>query len=115
MEQHFLSVEEFNEQLKQWHGQTVKITKHEMDDLDKTLLNLNTISYSTDAGTIDDYKSMHTLNLNGDGKIETTANQFEPLPSALYEIPLEDTSLYEFDGTRFIVSTDRAVYKIELT
>ena len=114
MEEHFLTVEQFNELLKQWDGKTIKISKHELDDLDETVLDLSAISYTTDTRRLDDYEAMHTLNLNGDGKTLTTAEQFQPLPASLYEIPLEDTSLYEFDGKCFIISTDRAVYKIEL-
>lgn len=114
MEQHFLTIEQFDELLKQWNGNSVKVLKYEMDDLDETVLDLSSISYSTDTRDIDGYEAMHTLNLNGDGQIQTVASQFQPLPSALYEIPLEDSSLYEFDGNRFIISTNRAVYKIEL-
>lgn len=114
MEQHFLTIEQFNELLKKWNGKTVKITKLEMDDLDETILDLSAILYSAETKDIDGYEAMHTLNLNGDGIIQTTADQFQPLPATLYEIPLQDSSLYEFDGSCFIISTDRAVYKIEL-
>ncbi|GAB3049632.1 hypothetical protein [Virgibacillus ainsalahensis] len=114
MEQRFLSIEEFNTLLNQWNGHPIKITKHEMDDIDETLMELEGLSYSTNTRSIDDYVPRHTLQLNGNGDIETTANTYEPLPSAIYEIPLGDTSLYEFDGSQFLISTERAVYKIEL-
>src|SRR5699024_11176819 len=63
---------------------------------------------------IDDYEAMHALQLNGSGKIHTDVNDLKPLPEALYEIPLEDSTLYEFDGETFLLSTDRGIYKIEL-
>ena len=114
MEHPFLSIEQLNERLQQWHGQTIKITKHELDDFDETLLDLDVISYATNTRRIDDYEPMHALHLNGNGAIETTENNFQPLPISLYEIPLEDSALYEFDGSRFILSTARGVYTIEL-
>ncbi|WP_085991221.1 hypothetical protein [Oceanobacillus senegalensis] len=114
MDQLFLSIEEFNELIKQWNGRKIKIVKHELDDFDETLMDLSAISYSKNPNTIDDYESMYSLNLNGSGVIETTTNNFESLPSELYEIPLENSALYEFEGNRFIVSTSRGVYTIEL-
>lgn len=114
MEQRFLSIEEFNTLLSEWNGRPIKISKHELDDVDETLLELNTISYAKDTRRIDDYQPMHALHLNGTGQIQSEDNNTQPLPEALYEIPLEDTSLYEFDGTCFLLSTDRGVYKIEL-
>ncbi|UJL46315.1 hypothetical protein KFZ58_18525 [Virgibacillus sp. NKC19-16] len=113
MDPQFLSIEEFNHYLSRWNGRDIKITKHEMGDLDETHMELQAISYDTDTRRIDDYQPMHVLELNGNGEIETTTNTFQPLPSPTYEIPLEDTSLYEFDGAQFLISTDRAVYKIE--
>ncbi|MFC3041105.1 hypothetical protein ACFOGI_12730 [Virgibacillus xinjiangensis] len=113
MQEQFLSIEEFNDLLHKWNGHRVKITKHEMDDIDETFMDLETISYGKDNRRIDDYEPLHELQLNGDAEIETTENEFEPLPSPTYEIPLEDDSLYEKDGSQLIISTDRAVYKIE--
>lgn len=114
MEAHFLSIEEFNALLNQWNGQSIKVSKHELNDMDETMMDLQHISYSTDTRRIDDYEPMHALQLNGDGTVHTDADKPQALPSSLYEIPLEDDSLYEFDGTRFLVSTSRGVYMIEL-
>lgn len=115
MLQPFLSIEEFNELLNEWNGQTIKISKLEMDDLDETIVSLDNISYATNTRRLDDYEPMHALQLNGTGSIETdTTDAQQILPSSLYEIPIEDDSLYEFDGTRFLISTSRGVYKIEL-
>ncbi|WP_156289740.1 hypothetical protein [Oceanobacillus salinisoli] len=114
MDQYFLTVEEFNDLIRQWNGRKIKIVKHELDDFDETLMDLSAISYSKESRRIDDYVPMYSLHLNGSGVIETTMNHYQSLPSELYEIPLEDSALYEFDGSRFIVSTSRGVYTIEL-
>ncbi|WP_052345727.1 hypothetical protein [Paucisalibacillus sp. EB02] len=115
MEHQFLSVEEFNHLIQQWSGRKVKITKHEMDDVDQTTMNLQSITYDRNTRRIDDYVPMHSLLLNGEGNIETLAAMSnQPLPSAVYEIPLQDNSLYEFDGEKFFITTDRGVYKVEL-
>ncbi|MFD1039850.1 hypothetical protein ACFQ3N_15815 [Virgibacillus byunsanensis] len=114
MEQHFLSVEEFNELLKNWNGQNITITKHEMDDIDETQMKLEAISYDRDTRRIDDYEPMHSLHLNGTGHILSETNNPQSLPSSLYEIPLEDSTMYEFDGSEFLLSTSRGVYKIRL-
>ncbi|MFD1362842.1 hypothetical protein [Lentibacillus salinarum] len=109
----FLTVEEFNDLLQQWNGEAIKISKHELDDLDETLMTLQAISYERNTRRIDDYEPMHALHLNGIGTIETDASDTQPLPSSVYEIPLEDNTLYEFDGQQFLLSTSRGVYKIQ--
>lgn len=115
MDQHFLSVEEFNELLNNWNGQSIKISKIELNDIDETLMHLQHISYETNTRRIDRYEPMHSLQLNGIGNVHTEAmDSKQPIPSSVYEIPLEDTSLYEFDGSTFLLSTSRGVYKIEL-
>lgn len=108
-----LSIETFNEQLQQWNGNTVKISKHELEDKDETILELQDVIYETDTRRLDDYQPMHTLKLNGTGKIENEAHNLQPLPSSVYEIPLEDSSQYQFDGSRFVLNTDRGRYTIE--
>lgn len=114
MEQLFLSVEAFNDLLKKWSGQPIRITKHEIDEVDETRIQLQNISYAKNTRRIDGYVPMHALQLNGVGEIQAAGNAYQPLPDALYEIPLEDSSLYEFDGNQFILSTERGVYKIQL-
>ncbi|MCG1027700.1 hypothetical protein J5S49_05300 [Virgibacillus halodenitrificans] len=114
MHQQYLSIEQFNKLLYKWNGKTVKIAKQELDDYDEVMMRLDRISYETDTRRLDDYEPMHSLHLNGIGEIENASNHFEPLPSPLYEIPLEDTSLYQFDGERFSIVTDRAIYTIEV-
>ncbi|MBY7145058.1 hypothetical protein KFZ56_18740 [Virgibacillus sp. NKC19-3] len=114
MNPQFLSIEAFHEFLSRWSGRDIIITKHEMDDLDEIRMQLQDISYEINTRRIDDYQSTYVLQLSGNGEIETTTNNFQPLPSPTYEIPLEDTSLYEFDGSAFLISTSRAVYKVKL-
>ncbi|RDW15535.1 hypothetical protein [Oceanobacillus chungangensis] len=114
MEKRFLSIEEFNQLLQQWNGESIKIVKHELDDLDETLLDLDSLSYSNNDNRGDGYEARHSLYLNGSGVIETTSHNYETLPKDFYEIPLEDSTLYEFDGSRFILSTTRGVYTIEI-
>lgn len=111
-EQH-LSIETFNEQLQHWIGTTVKVSKDELADEDEAILDLQNVTYQTNTHRLDDYQSMHTLRLNGTGKIENEAHHLQPLPSQVYEIPLEDTSHYTFDGSQFILNTDRGNYTIE--
>lgn len=109
----FLTIEEVHDKLREWNGRKLKIMKHELDDFDETLMDLSAISYSKATKRIDEYEPMYALNLNGTGVIETTPEHYEPLPSEQYEIPLEESALYEFDGTRLIISTSRGVYTIE--
>ena len=109
-----LTLEEFNELLQEWRGKKVEIVKHETGDLDKTLIDLSVVSYAKEDPSIDGYIPRYTLHLTGAGVIETTMNNYEALPTDSYEIPLEDDALYEFDGNRFIISTSRGVYTIEL-
>jgi len=109
----FLTIEEFNDLLQQWNKDTVKISKVEINDYDEIIMQLQQISYENEVPTIDGYEPIHTLQLSGTGTIQTENNMSQPLPSSMYEIPLENNSLYEFDGETFIISTDRGVYKIE--
>lgn len=108
----FLSIEQFNDLLNEWNNSKIKISKLEMDDLDEIMMYLERVSYHNDKPTIDGYKQVHHLKLNGVGIIETENNVYESLPMSQYEIPLESDTLYEFDGTHFIISTERGVYKI---
>lgn len=114
MEQDFLTVEQFNELLSQWTGKNIKITKYEIGDHDEALLELDSVSYSKDTRRIDDYEPMHSLFLNGLGKIENEGHDFVPLPSLVYEIPLEDSTEYQYNGNHFALTTERGTYKIEL-
>ncbi|MGX4670982.1 hypothetical protein JNUCC74_17675 [Cerasibacillus sp. JNUCC 74] len=113
MEQ-FITIEQLNTLLKKWNGKRIKIAKQELDDYDEVFLDLSNISYATNKRRIDDYEPVYTLRLNGSGQIENAAHHYEPLPNPRYEIPLEDTSLYQFDGERFSLITDRAIYTIEV-
>ncbi|WP_407272111.1 hypothetical protein [Radiobacillus sp. PE A8.2] len=114
MTEQYLSVEQFNEMLQQWHGKKIKISKDELDDHDETILELNSISYTKNTRRIDDYEPMNSIVFNGTGKIQTDDSQLQPLPSSYYEIPLEDSTLYQYDESQFSLITDRGNYTIEL-
>ena len=107
-----VTIEEFNDQLKKWNGQKIRIVKEEMDDVDETLLALDDISY-VKGSSIDDYIPKYALLLKGKGVVETTMNHFEELPSEAFEIPLDEDTIYEFDGERFFIRNARGVYVIE--
>lgn len=78
------------------------------------MMDLNKLSYRKNDGTFDDYESKYTMHLNGDGKVLTETNELQTLPDNQYVIPLEDDTLYEYDGHQFIISTDRGIYKVKL-
>lgn len=109
----FLTIEQFNTLLNKWNDKQIKISKVEMDDLDEVVMQLEKIAYKNEIPTIDGYEPIYNLQLNGEGMIQSEHNPSQPLPSSQYDIPLENNSLYEFDGTKFIVSTNRGTYKIE--
>jgi len=109
-----LTIEAFNEKLQAWNGQTIKITKKELHDLDETILSLKSVSYSNHNRRLDDYVPEHSLLLHGDGEIENEANSMEPLPAPVYEIPLTEESNYHANGNHLSVITDRAEYTLEL-
>ncbi|WP_173918188.1 hypothetical protein [Halobacillus sp. Marseille-Q1614] len=109
-----LSVEQFNENLQQWSGKTIKVTKHEQGDEDTVYIDLNDVSYSRDTRRADEYEPMHELKLNGEGRTETDRGDYQPLPSPVYEIPLEDSTQYQYEDHRFSLITDRGSYMIEL-
>lgn len=112
-EHQFLSIEQFNELLQQWTNSKIKISKWELDDVDEVIMHLDKVTYVNEVPTIDGYEPIHTLQLNGTGSIETEQNMTVPLPTPMYEIALENDSLYEFDGSTFYINTSRATYKIE--
>ena len=114
MKKNKLSVEAFNEQLSKWNGKDIKIVKQEMNDIDEIFISLETINFSKNDQRLDDYEPLYVLQLNGEGKVKTTDNHSVPLPSPLYEIPIEDETSYQFDGTVFTLTTDRGVYTIEI-
>lgn len=100
--------------MRRWSGKRIKVVKHEMSNLDEALINLGDVSHMKKPESLDGYGSRHALHLNGTGMIETDMNKYEELPANVFEIPLEEDALYEFDGTRFILSTSRGVYTMEL-
>ncbi|SEA98667.1 hypothetical protein SAMN05421743_11220 [Thalassobacillus cyri] len=114
MSQQYLTIEEFNQLLQEWNGERIKIAKQELADHDSISMHLDSISYSKDTRRIDGYEPMHTIQLNGSGQIETDGDGFQPLPDSYYEIPLEDTTKYQFDENTFTLVTERGIYTIEI-
>lgn len=112
MNSEFITIEQFNDLLTKWRGKQIKISKVEMDDYNEVFMQLDHITYQTNPDQIDHYESIHTLHLEGEGKILTDTNYYEELPSLIYDIPLQDSSLYEFNGEEFLISTERGTYKI---
>ncbi|GEN53206.1 hypothetical protein [Halobacillus faecis] len=108
-----LTIEEFNQRLQQWQGENIRIQKHELRDEDTITMNLDSISYETHTRRLDDYTPMHALYLHGQGQTETDAQSAQPLPSAYYEIPLEDSTRYQYLNDRFTLETARGTYTIE--
>src|SRR5699024_11142745 len=114
MDKLFLTIDELNALLNKWVGQYIRITKHEINDRDETVIDLKSISYNKNHDTIDDYQSKYTMHLNGEGHMMTEQNTVRPLPENQYDIPLDDGALYEFDESEFIISTKRGIYQIEI-
>lgn len=113
MGQQYLTIEEFNQLLQKWNGKKIEISKKELEDQDKTIMELESISYEKNTRRMDEYEPMHALILNGSGKVMTDMEHSQELPSSYYEIPLEDSTLYQFDDTQFSLITDRGTYTIE--
>ncbi|RFA33748.1 hypothetical protein CAI16_13700 [Virgibacillus dokdonensis] len=114
MTKQFLDIEAFNKLLQKWNGKQIKVSKQELNDYDEAIIDLSAITYETHTRRLDDYEPLHTLQLNGAGKVKTDYNSYQTPPTFVYEIPLEDSSLYQFDGERFALVTDRAIYTIEI-
>lgn len=114
MDQSTLSVEEFNELLGQWNGKDIKIIKQEINYIDEVLISLETSSFSKNSERLDDYEPLYVLQLSGTGKVKTADNNYVPLPTPIYDIPIEDDTSYQFDGSIFTIETDRGIYTIEI-
>lgn len=114
MEQHSMPINEFNALLNEWTGKNIKISKQEIEDDDETFMVLEKVTYSEDRRRLDDYEAMHALQLSGIGKVENGDHDLKPLPLSSYEIPLDDTTNNQFDGSRFTLKNDRGTYTIEL-
>lgn len=110
-----LSSKTFYERLNQWVGQNIKIFKEEIGDDDETLMALESITHVNHTVSGDDYIPAHTLQLNGSGAVENEDDQLEPLPKSEYEIPIEDSTTFQFDGDKFKLKTERGIYTIERT
>lgn len=108
-----LSIEQFNELLHKWKGEQIKISKGEIGDHDETTMHLESIEYTNNKNSIDGYESKYMLKLHGEGHIQTDAPDPQPLPHSVYDIPLEDKTIYEADDHLLTLKTERAMYTIE--
>lgn len=114
MNSEFITLEQLTNMLSQWHGKQVTISKVEMDDYDEVFMQLEDITYQSESNHLDPYEPSFTLQLEGTGKKYTDHGQYEELPSSSYEIPLQKSALYEYDGQQFLISTERGTYKISI-
>lgn len=112
MEEKFLVIKELDTLLRKWTGHQIKIIKTEKKDVDEINMMLDSISYNKDSDRPDNYEALYTLQLNGEGVIDTDVLSAEPLPEPEYEIDLGTKALYEYEDEEIIISTERAVYKI---
>lgn len=77
------------------------------------MIDLNDVTYAEGHKILNGYELRYAWNLNGSSEIEME-NDCAEIPANVFEIPLEETALDECDGTRFILSTSRGVYTLEL-
>lgn len=97
--------------LRTWDGRQVLISKEENGDRDQTVLKLNDILIENHGDTIDDYISPISLQLRGEGHAILSDTEV-PMPSASYDIPIDQVYDAHFDGMRLYLSTDRGSYTI---
>ncbi|MDY0394436.1 hypothetical protein ACFSMW_08405 [Virgibacillus halophilus] len=110
-EKNKLDIEGLHAQLEKWHGSHICIKKDELRDVDEIRMELNSISYDKNTRKLDNYQSLYTLHLNGTGSIQTDRKE-QPLPDAVYDIPLEDTASYKMNGSALQLHTTRGTYEI---
>lgn len=110
-EENRLDIEGLHAQLEKWCGSHIGIKKDELRDMDEIHMELDRISYDKHTRKLDDYQALYTLYLHGEGHIQTD-QQEQPLPDAVYDIPLEDTASYEMNGDALQLHTSRGVYEI---
>ncbi|QHT48463.1 hypothetical protein M662_18890 [Bacillus sp. SB49] len=106
------TMENFHQHLQTWIGTDICITKHELRDQDAVSMQLHDVSYSVNPMSIDGYMGPYTLYLHGKGYVSTDMQGTEPLPTPYYEIPLEETTHYEWNDDRFFLKTARGDYTI---
>lgn len=97
--------------LKTWDGRQVLISKEENGDRDQTILKLEDVLIANHNDTIDDYLSPVSLQLMGPGRAVMNDTDV-PMPSALYDIPIDELYDAHFDGMRLYMTTGRGSYTI---
>ncbi|RBW69362.1 hypothetical protein [Bacillus taeanensis] len=107
-----INLQEFKALMDYWNGNHIAISKTERDDYDQTILQLSDISYSHHERTDGEgYQSEFTIHFQGNGEI-VTDNTLTTLPTASYDIPINELYDYHYDGLRFYFKTDRGSYMI---
>lgn len=107
------SQEHVSNWIEAYKNKAITISKKEDGDLDEVDLHLEKVSLGQlKEKDPDEYLSMETLLLHGQGNIHSGGNSGS-LPQDIYEIPLTDGWLVkEMDG-RLELKTERAVYTIQ--
>lgn len=97
--------------LQAWGGTQVLISKEENGDRDRTVMKLEEISFADNGESIDGYVAPFSLQLAGNGRAIMNDTEI-PMPSATYDIPMNQLYDAHFDGMRLYVTTDRGSYTI---
>ncbi|WP_042198692.1 hypothetical protein [Paenibacillus camerounensis] len=108
-------MEQAVQQLKDWlnseSGQTVVITKQELDDVDTVHFSLESVDYRGAEEVIDDYLG-DALILRGSGNTLNGDGELVPLPQPSYEIAVSGLQLHSAEAERAELQTDRAKYTL---
>jgi hypothetical protein len=106
-----LEISKIKSTLESWGDVQVLISKVEMGDVDRTIINLSDLSFETNSPDTDDYLSNQTLQLIGKG-YQVTDNNDIAIPYGAYDIPIENVVDFQNDGDRIHLVTNRASYTI---
>jgi hypothetical protein len=106
-----LDVSNLKSTLESWGNVQVLISKVEMGDVDRTVINLNDLSLESTSRDTDDYLSDQTLQIVGKG-YQVMEDTKVSIPYETYDIPVEAVIDYQNDGDRIHLVTNRASYTI---
>lgn len=106
-----LDVSKLKSTLESWGNVQVLISKVEMGDVDRTVININDLSFQSYGNHTDDYLSEETLQLVGKG-YQVMDDTDIPIPYETYDIPVEGVIDFQNDGDRIHLVTNRASYTL---
>jgi hypothetical protein len=107
------SQEHVSNWIEAYKNKAILISKKEDGDLDQVDLQLDKVSLGKlREKDPDEYVSMSTLLLHGQGNIHSGGHS-GALPQDVYEIPLTDGWLVKEMEDRLEIKTERAIYTIE--